>query len=343
MTIIPAINTLDDVRHIVGGIPGPDEDAAAQARAREPLLTKPAGALGRLEQLTEWLSAWQGHHPPGIAETTAQVFAGTHGVTGRGVSAYPAEVTAQMVANFHAGGAAINQLCRLFDVKLGVHALRLDQPTRDFVDAPAMEESECIEAIAIGLNSVDDGSDLLCVGEMGIGNTTAAAALSHALYGGSAADWTGPGTGVDGDALDIKIKAVTEAVRFHRASASDPFELLRRLGGRELAAIAGALIGARLNRVPVLLDGFVCTAAAAVLEAYRPGALDHCQVGHVSPEPGHRLLIERLGKQPLLNLQMRLGEASGAVMAVAVVKAAVSCHVGMATFADARVADKARG
>ena len=343
MINIPAINTLDDVRHIVRSLPGPDDVAAAHAHTREPLLTKPAGALGRLEQLTEWLSAWQGRHPPRIVKTTALVFAGTHGVTGRGVSAYPAEVTAQMVANFDAGGAAINQLCRMFDVDLGVHALHLDQPTRDFVDAPAMSESECIEAIAIGLESVDEGSDLLCIGEMGIGNTTAAAALSHALYGGSAADWTGPGTGVAGDALDTKIKAVTESVRFHSSLANDPFELLRRLGGRELAAIAGALIGARLNRVPVLLDGFVCTAAAAVLEAYQSGALDHCQVGHISPEPGHRLLLETLGKQPLLNLGMRLGEASGAVMAVAIVKAAAACHAGMATFENARVTDRARG
>jgi nicotinate-nucleotide--dimethylbenzimidazole phosphoribosyltransferase len=334
------ITTLDDLRRILADLPGPDADAAGRASGREQRLTKPPGALGRLEDLSAWLCAWQGRHPPRIERLAARVFAGSHGVVARGVSAYPAEVTAQMVANFQAGGAAINQLCRVFGIELAVHALDLDRPTRDFTDAAAMTESECVEAFVRGMDTARGDQDLLCLGEMGIGNTTAAAAVCHGLYGGSAADWTGPGTGVAGDTLARKASVVAEAVALHAPTAADPLDLLRRLGGRELAAIAGAVVGARLNRVPVMLDGYVCTAAAAPLEAFVAGALDHCQVAHVSAEPGHQRLLDRLGKQPLFDLNMRLGEASGAALAVAVVKAAAACHAGMATFEEAGVSNK---
>ncbi len=341
MTRFPAVKTLDDVRSLFRTLPGPDVDAETLALEREPQLTKPAGALGRLEELSAWLSAWQGRHPPRIDKPTARVFAGAHGVTRHGISAYPAEVTAQMVANFETGGAAINQLCRLFDVELAIHAVDLEHPTRDIVQAPAMDEHDFVAAFSLGMNAVDSNSDLLCLGEMGIGNTTAAAAVAHALYRGAATDWTGPGTGIQEDALAVKAGVVAEAVQLHNGFVADPLDALRRLGGRELAAMAGAVVAARLARVPVLLDGFVCTTAAAALEAYAPGALDHCQVGHLSPEPGHRRVLERLGKRPLLDLDMRLGEASGAVLAVAVAKAAAECHAGMATFRQAGVADKA--
>ena len=172
------------------------------------------------------------------------------------------------------------------------------------------------------------------------GNTTAAAAICHALYGGTAEDWTGPGTGVEGDALATKTAVVAEAVRLHGGAAEDGIEVLRRLGGREIAAMAGAVTGARLKGIPVLLDGYVSSAAAAALAATVPGALDHCQAAHVSAEPGHRRLLERIGKPPLLDLGMRLGEASGAVLAVAIVRAAVACHAGMATFAEASVSNR---
>jgi nicotinate-nucleotide--dimethylbenzimidazole phosphoribosyltransferase len=336
------ISTLDDVRQILADLPGPDTAAAKRASIREPRLTKPPGSLGRLEELSAWLCAWQGRHPPRIERPAARVFAGSHGVVARGVSAYPAEVTAQMVANFRAGGAAINQLCRVFDIQLEVHALDLDRPTRDFTAAPAMSETECVEAFVCGMGTASADQDLLCLGEMGIGNTTAAAAVCHGLYGGGAADWTGPGTGVAGDTLAHKAVVVAEAVDLHAGTADDPLDLLRRLGGREMAAIAGAVVGARLNRVPVLLDGYVCTAAAAPLEAFLAGALDHCQVAHVSAEPGHRRLVNRLAKPPLFDLNMRLGEASGAALAVAVVKAAAACHAGMATFDEAGVSNRGK-
>jgi nicotinate-nucleotide--dimethylbenzimidazole phosphoribosyltransferase len=195
-------------------------------------------------------------------------------------------------------------------------------------------------AIAYGMMAVEPGIDVLALGEMGIANTTSAAALCLALFGGTAEEWTGPGTGVAGLALDRKREVVAAAAGRHRG-AGDPFEMLRRLGGYELAAIAGAVLAARMGRVPVVLDGFAATAAAAVLFAVDPRALDHCIVAHVSAEPGHRLLLDRIGKRALFDLGMRLGEASGATLAIAVLKAAVACHTGMATFADAGVSGPA--
>jgi len=333
------IQTLDDFRRLLDALPGPDTGAADAAAAREPQLTKPPGSLGRLEAVSAWLAAWQGRHPPTVERPAARVFAGNHGVAAQGVSAFPAEVTVQMVANFEAGGAAVNQLCRAFGVDLGVTALDLARPTADFTEAAAMDEAACVAALNAGMESVGDGIDVLCLGEMGIGNTTAAAALAHALFGSEAADWTGPGTGVAGADLANKAAVVARAVHRHEREATDAIDLLRRLGGRELAAIAGATVAARLRRIPVVLDGYVCTAAAAPLAAFRADALDHCQVGHASAEPGHRRLLERLGKEPLLALDMRLGEASGAVLAVAVLRAAAACHGGMVTFAEAGVSD----
>ena len=340
MTYPPALRSLDDVRALIRALPGPDAGAAAACAEREPTLTKPPGALGRLEEVSLWLSSWQGRHPPGMERVSAHVFAANHGVAERGVSAFPPAVTAQMVANFEAGGAAVNQLCGVFGVDLKVDALDLDRPTRDFTRAPAMDEDECVEAIATGLAAVEPGTDLLCLGEMGIANSTAAAALCHALYGGEAAHWTGPGTGLDEGGVAAKAAVVADAVAFHGDDLSDGLEIMRRLGGRELAAIAGAVIGARLSRIPVLLGGYCCTAAAAVLLGLNESALDHCQVGHASAEPGHTRLLERIGMAPLLDLNMRLGEASGAVLAVAIVRAAAACHAGMSTFADAGVSDK---
>jgi nicotinate-nucleotide--dimethylbenzimidazole phosphoribosyltransferase len=245
-----------------------------------------------------------------------------------------------MVANFVAGGAAVNQLCRAADAELRVYEMALDEPTEDFTRGPALSEEECARAMSYGMMAVEPGIDLLCLGEMGIANTTSAAALAAASVGGTGRDWAGPGTGVAGSALANKIAVIDEGLNRHRAHFTDPLETLRRLGGRELAAIAGAVIAARLARVPVLLDGFACTAAAAVLRGIDSRALDHCQVAHVSAEPGHRRLIEAIGKRALVDLGMRLGEASGAALAINILKAAVACHTGMATFAEAGVSRK---
>ncbi len=334
------ITSLDDLRSQLRKLPGPDLTARKQAAVREPQLTKPPGSLGRLEDISAWLSAWQGAHPPRITTPRARVFAGNHGVVARGVSAYPAEVTQQMVYGFEAGSAAVNQLCKTFDVELQVIALDLDRPTTDFTKAPALSEAEFISAFNTGMSAVPEETDLLCLGEMGIGNTTSAAAICHALYGGASTDWTGTGTGVVGAAMEAKIAVVEKGVRRHQSPENDSLEILRRLGGRELVAIAGAIVQARQTRIPVMIDGFISTAAAACLNVAQSDALDHCLVAHASAEKGHSQLLNALNKEPLLDLGMRLGEASGAALAVAIVKAAVNCHTGMATFAEAGVTDK---
>ena len=339
MPEVPAVTSLDDARRLMARLPGPDRAAADAAAAREGRLTKPPGALGRLEDLSAWAAAWQGRHPPRVESVLTCVFAGNHGVAARGVSAYPAEVTAQMVANFEAGGAAINQICATVGARLVVVPLALDAPTADFTAAPAMDEAGCAAAFAEGMAAVGTGVDLLCLGEMGIANTTAAAALACALFGGPAHQWVGAGAGVDAGGIARKTAAVEAAMATHGEALADPFEALRRVGGRELAAIAGAVLAARLGRVPVLLDGYVCTAAAATLHAIDAAALDHCVVAHLSAESGHRRLVDRLGKAPLLDLGMRLGEGTGATLAAAVVRAAVNAHCGMATFESAGVSD----
>jgi len=340
MTKMPAINTLDDVRQILTELPGPDLEAAHAAQAREPQLTKPAGSLGRLEQLAAWTATWQGRYPPRMKTPNAHVFAGNHGVVKQGVSAFPSEVTRQMVMNFERGGAAINQMCKVMGVGLCVEQMDLDNPTQDFTENPAMTDTECAEAIAFGMNVIDPASDVACLGEMGIGNTTSAAAICLALYGGSALSWAGPGTGLDNPGIGRKAEIIGMGVKLYKGHMQDGLDVLRCLGGRELAAIAGAVIGARLKKVPVMLDGYVSTAAAAVLPSVNKRALDHCKVGHVSQEPGHKLLLEKLGKNALLDQDMRLGEATGAVLAVGLLKSAVACHNGMATFAEAGVSDK---
>jgi nicotinate-nucleotide--dimethylbenzimidazole phosphoribosyltransferase len=341
MTGTPAPTaSLAEIRSMLAALPGPGEAARAAAAAREARLTKPAGALGRLEELAAWMAAWQDRHPPRLRRPRVAVFAGNHGVAARGVSAYPAEVTRQMVANFVSGGAAVNQICRSVDADLRVYELSLEAPTADFVAGPAMDDAECARAMAYGMMAVEQGIDLVALGEMGIANTTSASALCLALFGGEAADWTGPGTGVAGDRLARKREAVAAGAALH-AGSGDGLELLRRLGGFEFAAIAGAVVAARFARVPVLLDGFAATAAAAALLRVDPGLLDHCQVAHLSAEPAHARLCAAIGRRPILDLGMRLGEASGAALAVGVVRAAVECHAGMASFDEAGVSGPA--
>jgi nicotinate-nucleotide--dimethylbenzimidazole phosphoribosyltransferase len=329
-------STLAEFTSLLAAAPAPDPAAVAAARARDAVLTKPPGALGRLEELALWYAGWRGTARPELGRPQVIVFAGNHGVTAQGVSAFPAEVTAQMVLNFEAGGAAINQLSRAFGARLSVHPLDLDRPTRDFTEGPAMTGDELVAALAAGWQAVDRGADLLVTGEMGIGNTTSAAALAAALFGGAPDDWTGRGTGVDDAGLARKRAVVAAGLARHR-EATDPLELLRRLGGREIAAMSGAIAAARAHRIPVILDGFICCSAAAVLHRLQPGALDHAVAGHLSAEGGHALLLGRLGKRPLLDLGLRLGEGSGATLAIGVLQGALACHSGMATFAEAGV------
>ena len=333
-----SFDTLDALRALLADMPGADTEAGDAAAARNGQLTKPPGALGRLEDLAIWYAGWRGDARPRITAPQVIVFAGNHGVAARGVSAFPPEVTVQMVANFEHGGAAINQLAKAFGARMDVVPLDLDTPTADFTAGPAMSEAEVVAALRAGWDAVDAQADVLVVGEMGIGNTTSAAAIAARLFGGSAADWTGRGTGVEGDALALKTRVVEEALQRH-ADAGDGLDVLMRLGGRELAGMAGAMARARALRIPVIMDGFICTAAAACLEKTVVGALDHVVAGHQSAEGAHGRMLEALGKAPLLSLGLRLGEGSGAALAIGVLKGAVACHSGMSTFAEAGVSD----
>ena len=330
-------STISGFRDLLAAASGPDEDSIKAAQGRNGQLTKPPGALGRLEDLAVWYAGWRGDARPQITSPQVIIFAGNHGVCAQGVSAFPSEVTAQMVANFEHGGAAINQLSKAFGAKMDVYPLELDTPTADFTTAPAMTEGEFIAALQTGWTAVDETADLLVTGEMGIGNTTSAAAVAAAVLGGIASDWTGRGTGVDDQGLARKTDVVARGVALH--ATTDPLEALRCLGGRELAAMAGAIAAARHHRIPVILDGFICCAAAASLAKAVDGALDHAVAGHLSAEGAHQRLLDALGKEPLLQLGLRLGEGSGAALAIGVLKGAIACHSGMATFAEAGVTD----
>ncbi|MEM7302212.1 MAG: nicotinate-nucleotide--dimethylbenzimidazole phosphoribosyltransferase [Pseudomonadota bacterium] len=329
----------DDFRALLRDLPGPDTGAAQAVSERDVQLTKPIGSLGRLEEIAVWLAQWSGR-APAVNRPLVAIFAGNHGVTKKGVSPFPSEVTAQMVANFQNGGAAINQICVAHDLGLKVFDLALEMPTGDISEEPAMDERTCAATMAFGMEAIAGGTDLLCIGEMGIGNTTIAAAIYYAIFGGSAADWAGAGTGHDADGIALKAQIIEQAIELHKDHLKDPFELMRRLGGREIAAMVGAILAGRVQRIPVIVDGFVATAAAAILHKADPSALDHCLFSHASAEQAHAAALAAMGKEPLLDLGMRLGEGTGAALAAGIVKAAAQCHTGMATFAEAAVSDR---
>lgn len=321
-------------------LPAGDAEAVRQFQTRDAILTKPPGSLGRLERLAGWMAEWQGHYPPRAEKILTLVFAGNHGVVAQGVAAYPQAVTAQMVANFAGGGAAINQICKTHGLDLAVIPLSLDCPTGDMTQVPALTEGEFGEALTTGWNAVPSGVDVVCIGEMGIGNTTVAAALSCAVFGGDPRTWVGPGTGVDAEGVARKADAVARALARHREALTTPLDILRHLGGRELVAMFAAIISARMKHVPVLIDGYVASAAAAIAHALNSNALSHCQIAHCSAEPAHRLLAQKLGMTPVVDLGMRLGEASGAALVASIVRTAVNLHNGMATFESANVSNK---
>ncbi|MCV2864005.1 nicotinate-nucleotide--dimethylbenzimidazole phosphoribosyltransferase [Defluviimonas sp. WL0075] len=336
---LPSIASLAEIPALADVLPAADAAAAEAARARQNSLTKPPGSLGRLEQLAEFMATWRGTARPEIWRAQALVFAGNHGICAQGVNPYPQEVTAQMVANFEQGGAAINQLCAVNGADLTVIALELGRPTADFTEGPAMSEADCLDAFWQGASAVDEGADVLILGEMGIGNSTVAAALAAACFGGPVAEWVGPGTGSDKAGIHRKIDAIERGLKRHEGVLGDAMAVLAALGGREQAAICGAVMAARSARIPVILDGFICSAAAAVLYAADKRLLDHCLVGHASAEPGHRKLLAAIHKRPVLEFDMRLGEGSGAALALGILRAALACHNGMATFGEAGVSE----
>ena len=337
MTLLSDITSLEAVAALAETLPAADAGAINAATERQNSLTKPMGALGRLEELAIFMAGWQETDRPSIKRAQAVVFAGNHGVCAQGVNPFPQEVTAQMVANFEHGGAAINQLCRANGADLSVIAIDLETPTNDITQGAAMTEAETLDAMRRGAEAVDADASVLVLGEMGIGNSTIAAALAMAAFGGDAKDWVGRGTGSDDAGVNRKVDAITRACAAN-ADASG-LALLSAVGGREQAAICGAVLQARALRIPVILDGFICTAATAPLFAADPRFLDHCVVGHVSREPGHASLLDALNKQPVLSLDMALGEGSGAAVALGILRSALECHNGMATFAEAGVSD----
>lgn len=331
---------LDELMRDANTYPKADSSAQKTAATQQNQLTKPEGSLGYLEDLAIFMCGWRGTALSAGFPAHTLVFAGNHGICAQGVSAYPQSVTAQMVGNFERGGAAINQLCRQNGSELVVVPIELDRPTADFSLGVAMSEQECLDAINIGAVAVPVDTNMLLLGEMGIGNTTAAAALCMGLFGADANTWVGRGTGLDDAALSYKKEVVSRAVSRHTATCQTPIAWLSAVGGREMAAIVGAIVAARTASIPVLLDGFICTAAASVLHAIDPRLLDHTILGHVSAEPGHRYLADLIGKEPILSLNMRLGEGSGAAVALGIIRSAMACHSGMATFADAMVDTK---
>lgn len=320
----------DDFRNLLAALPAADEDAEARVRALFAKADKPRASLGRIEDVAAWLAAWSGRAPPAVNRPLVAIFAGNHGAVRHAISPRPVAATGNAVELCAAGGAAINQVCIANDLGLKVFDLALDIPTGDIAQEAALDERGCAATMAFGMEAVASGADLLCLGDLGVGNSTVAAALCAALFGGQGADWIGSGSGADTAMMARKAEVVDRALALHGANLADPLEALRRVGGREFAAICGAILAARIQKIPVLLDGFAATAAAAVLHAANPAALDHCLLASLSPEPGHAKAAERLGMRPLIDLGIGHGEGFGAGLAAGLVKAAALTSSGMA-------------
>ncbi len=320
----------DDFRELMQALPPVDAAAAARVRGLFAKTASPPGSLGRVEDVAVWLAEASGKAPPMINRPLVAIFAGNHGVATHGVSPRPVEATAKAVELCAAGGAAINPVCLAHDLGLKVFDLALHLPTGDITREAALDERGCAATMAFGMEAAAGGTDLLCLGDIGVGNSTVAAAILCMLYGGAAADWVGRGSGADDAMLGRKIAAVDAAVALHGAYRRDPFEVLRRVGGREFAAIAGAIIAARAQNVPVIVDGFAAIAALCVLHAVNPAITAHCLLGMRPTDPGLARASESLGLEPLLDLRLSYGEGVGAGLAAGVVRAAALVSSGLA-------------
>jgi nicotinate-nucleotide--dimethylbenzimidazole phosphoribosyltransferase len=324
----------EEIAPLLGDLPGPDGAAASAVRERTWKVLRPTGALARLDEVAAWLAGWQRTHVPVVDRPAVVVFVADHGVASEGVSAYPSEVTAAMFRALEEGVATAAVMARQIGARLQVVDVGVGRPSANLVRESALSKERLKECFETGRRTVAElDADLLVLGEMGIANTTPAAAVCAALFGGQAEEWTGRGTGID-DATYARKAGAVEAARRRIDGVSEPLEVLRQVGGPELAAIAGATVEARRRSLPLVLDGFVVTAAVACLEVACPGALDHCVAGHCSGEPGHRLLLDKLGKLPLLDLGLRLGEGSGALAALPLIRLAAACATEVATFED---------
>ncbi len=341
----------------VASVPSLKSEWQERAVARLNNLTKPVGSLGRLEEIAAKLVAIREQEWPQCTDKAIFTMAADHGVTEEGISAYPKVVTRQMVLNFLSGGAAINVLCRhsgidVIVVDIGVDGefcglsgllnMKVARGTRNMAREAAMSESDLESALSVGLelakSAQEQGRTLIGTGEMGIGNTTAASAITAVLTGRSVATVTGRGTGVDDSALKRKIQVIETALAVNQPQQSDPLDILRKVGGLEIAGMTGLIVGAAGRRIPVVIDGFISTAAAAIACAIEPRVREFIFAGHRSSEPGHSVLLEFLGQRPLLDLQMRLGEGTGAALAMTIIEAAARVLSEMATFSSAGVA-----
>lgn len=315
-------------------LPPPDRAAMDAVRLRATAVLRPSAAFARLDEVAVWLAGWQRTVLPTVSYPVAIVFVGDHGIAEYGVSAYPSSVTAHMLRALRAGKATASVMARQVGARLEVVDVGVGEPTRPLHLEAALDQrrfAACLEAGRVAVANAH--ADLLVLGEMGIGNTTAAASLCASLYGGKPSQWVGLGTGIDAQTLRRKRRFVAMARR-RVAAVSSPLELLRELGGCEMAAIGGALVEARRRSIPVLLDGFIVTAVAAALAAVDPHALDHCLAAHVSAEMAHRRLLDLLGLRPLLDLDLRLGEGTGALAALPLLRLAASCVTDVATFEE---------
>ncbi len=346
-----------DLETLINRIGTLDQAAMQAARERQGTLTKPTGSLARLEDLSVQLAGITGQCPPPVPVRRAViVFAGDHGVVAQGVSAYPQEVTEQMIYNFLQGGAAINVLSRQAGARVlvvdagvipnleprqGLIIGKIGPGTRDMTQGAAMTREEARAALELGAEvaaqEIERGLDLLACGEMGIGNSTPAAAITSALTGRSPRDVTGPGTGINSSALQQKIEIIGRALDINRPDAEDGMDVLSKVGGFEIGAIAGAMLAAASARVPVVVDGFITTAGALIAATLAPAARAYMIAGHRSAEPGHDVALAHLGLQPLLDLRMRLGEGTGAVLSMGLIEASALILRDMATFDSAGV------
>ena len=331
------ISNLQMVTDFIISMPQKNKVVEAAARAHQGTLTKPPGSLGVLEDLAVFLASWQGNEKPVLDKAQAIIFAGNHGICEQGVNPFPQEVTHLMVSNFEQGGAAMNQLCAISGAELSVKPLMLDTPTHDFTQTHAMSMDELLDAMSAGAQAVNRDANIILLGEMGIGNSTISSALAASIFGGDVADWVGAGTGSDEKGIAHKISVIKAGIAKH-GFCSDLSALLA-FGGREQAAICGAILAARAASIPVLLDGFICTAAAAPLYALSSDLLEHCLVGHKSAELGHQKLLNAMHKTPILDLDMRLGEGTGAALALSILRGAVACHNQMATLKALGIGD----
>tara|TARA_B100001093_G_C26826291_1_gene1014183 strand:+ start:1206 stop:2165 length:960 start_codon:yes stop_codon:yes gene_type:complete len=304
---------------------------------RQNELLKPNNSLGLLEDLAIFYCGWRGSVKPEINYMQTIIFAGNHGICNQSVNSFPQEVTAQMVQNFRNGKAAINQISEEVGSSLEVIDIDLDKPTKDFTKEPAMSEREFFKAFNIGYNSVKKNTDVLALGEMGIGNTTIASAIIAALIGGKISKWVGRGTSQDNNLINHKISIIEKGLDLNKNKS--PLEILTCLGGREQAAIFGATIRARLMKIPVIIDGFICSASILPLFFINKNAIDHCIFGHCSAEKGHKLMLDHIGKHALLNLKMCLGEGTGSTLALNILKSALACHNQMGTFTNSGVSN----